>query len=72
MTMEIKAKIVAFYGAEVIEETGKKIAALPNGTPVTVIDFGGNANGEYTKVTDGTVTGWVRSAQVAQVYDAAE
>lgn len=67
--MNIKAKIAAFYGAEVTEENGQPVGTLANSTPVEVIDFGGNATGEYTKVTDGKITGWVRSAQVAQVLE---
>lgn len=64
----MKGKINSFYGAAVINEQGEKIASLPNGTQVEVLDFGGNATGEYTKVQAGDVIGWVRSAEVAMPY----
>jgi len=61
----MNGKIKSFYGAKAIDEQGNEIAVLPNNTQVEVLDFGGNATGEYTKVQADDVVGWVRSAEVA-------
>ena len=61
----MKGKISAFYGARMIDEAGNEIATFPNGTEVEILDTGGNVTGEYTKVTNGKITGWVRAECVS-------
>ena len=64
-------KIDAFYGAEVVDDSGQAIGTLPHKTVVAVLEAFGklaNRDGEWVKVDAAAVAGWVQASQVQAPY----
>lgn len=67
----MQGKISAFYGAKAVADNGQPAGEFANKTPVEIVEPSGKPSwhvGEWTKVSNGTLTGWVAANQVEYNY----